>query len=254
MTRLYTTLVFAGLAAVSCTAARTQRTLPGKGNEPPPAAVRGFWTAHGDPSAWKRVAAATFSYRYRPTGSEPEVFFPWVGFRSSDYRHLWVRAESTGEPRRIDVEDASTSADLSPATLCALRRVRYLFSIALASAQGRWEFRQLLTPPDVDMPSILEVAPLAKSAPLGACRLESDPSTGLLDRVIYFGKEPCARAKETVEVRFSDYAEVQGLRVARLRQTGASSEEVADVRLLGREEAERACPLEAEADSAGQTE
>jgi len=150
-----------------------------------------------------------------------------VGFRWDDYRHLWIRPAQAKESCRVDLEAAPGSlaralrenglalADgPSSAAEFALRSVRYFFALPMAAAVGRWEFRNIVSPPDKTAPAVVELAPVTPSAPVGTCFLYRDMQTGLLAKVIY--ELPDGSGGLRV-VRFSKYATIQGIKVAEER-------------------------------------
>lgn len=237
-----TELLLVLLVAAGCAAGRNPHRLPGSGAlEASTARARAFWRAHGGPEAWREHAAVTFSYEVTSLRDGENGSFAEVAFRIEDYDHLWIRREPAGALDRIDLT-RDFELPRSPALGCALALVRYLFSVPLATSRGSWELRQLLAPPDINVPDLLEVVPLAASSPLGACSLEQSDATGLLSRVTYFPRHLFARG-EVRRVQFSGYTEVGGVKVALVRESELFRERLSNVRFLGAREADALLPL-----------
>ncbi len=185
----------------------------------------------------------SFAYSVESLKDAEQARFAEVAFRLDDYRHLWVRKEG---------EDALTRLDLSKplewqgsrAIGCALHTLRYLFSVPVASAWGRWEFRSLLAPSDVITPDIFEAAPLDSSAAVGACRLERNPETGLMSHLTYVPRHPFA-AGELRRVTFDSYVLVGEAHIALIRKSSLFVKELAHVRFLDSAETDQRLELEA---------
>ncbi len=231
-----------GLAAAGsgCGAQAAKATVPSGRDAPWAGAVRTLWAKHGGAEAWRRHTAVTFAYSVEERNGRRTVF-PEVAFRLDDYRNLWVRKDAGAEPRLI-LPDASSEFEGSPALGFALASIRYFFSLPLASSVGRWEFRQLLAPPDVSLPPVLEVLPREPSSPIGPCRLSFDEKSGLVRRVVFTGRHPfVSGGSQTVELDL--YEEISGMQIARLRTGTRLREEVSDIVFLSRGEADSRYPL-----------
>jgi hypothetical protein len=167
--------------------------------------------------------------------------FPEVAFRLDDYKHLWFRKDPGAELRLI-MPDASSEFEGSPALGFALASIRYFLSLPLASSLGRWEFRQLLAPPDVSLPPVLEVLPREPSSPIGPCRLSFGEKSGRVRSVVFTGRHPfVSGGSQTVEL--GAYEEVSGMWIALRRAGTLLREEVSDIVFLSREEADSRYPL-----------
>jgi hypothetical protein len=242
--------------------------------------LRSLWSFHGGAGAALEGGGVRFSYTLRLPEDDFGKLAVEVGFRWDDYRHLWIRPPQAEESFRVDLEAAPESLTRalkesglalpggSPsAAEFALRSMRYFFALPLAAAVGRWEFRNVVSPPDLTAPTVVELAPVTPSAPVGSCFLYRDTQTGLLSKVIY--ELPYGSGGLRV-VRFSRYATIQGIKVAEERTHAVFSgpegrkaqdpffpstpeseaesaflfkEQVSHVVLLNREEARLAFPL-----------
>jgi len=259
-----------------------------------------LWDAHGGREAWIAQGGVRFAYDVRVPSSREEFSFSEVGFRRGDFRFLWVRATQDSERVRValdvppggvydQLQEAGGFALSSTAVGrdgldYALRSVRLLFGLPLATTSGPWEFRSLAwnTNKDAaaeDVPLFLrspEKGPLevvfrGSHAPHGACLLERHPESGKVERIVIRGKHPYVQ-EAIYGVHLEGYEAVQGMAFATRRAQRRLSlaknrrdpfpdsptslealqildEEIADVELLSNEEVDTLFPLPLEDDA-----
>ncbi len=183
----------------------------------------------------------SFSYSVESLRDSEKTLFAEVAFQLDHYRYLWVRKEGEEKLTRLDLS-RMLEWEGSNAMGCALHTLRYLFSVPVASARGRWEFRRLLAPGDVETRDLFEAAPLDSSSAVGPCLLEEDPRTGLLSRLTYLPRHPFALG-EPRWVTFDSYVEVGEARIALLRRSSLFKEELRGVKFLNSTEAARRLEL-----------
>jgi len=206
------------------------------------AVVRAFWAAHADRDAMRKPFAVAFTYEVESLRDGDRARFAKVAFRHDDYQRIWVARNEAS-----DLEEVPLGRDLewegSPGIGCALATIRYLFSVPLGTARGRWEIRRLMTPSDVLHEEALEASPLEPGAAVGTCRLELEEGTSLLESLVYAPRHQFARGSAR-RVRFGRWEVVDGVRVALEREGDLFREALSAVRFLSREEADQLLPLE----------
>jgi hypothetical protein len=205
------------------------RELPLDRDADVPGSVRALWQAHGTARAWRRQAAVSFSYEFRVPDAPGSISFPEVAFRLRDHRYLWIRASPGGEIHRLSLQSepgalAGKIEELFQAGAprnfmaadYALRSIRYFLELPLSTSTGSWEFRTLLAPEGLLGPSPLEVVSLEPSSPHGACLLQLNDRTGILERVLYAARHPFP-GYARCSLALDEYCEVEGMKVARRR-------------------------------------
>jgi hypothetical protein len=278
-------LAFAGISGAGCASgagAGGARSAAGAGERSPAESVlRQLRKAHGGEESWRRHSGVAFRYRVRtPPGDWIEL--PGGAFRLGDFRFLWLENESGGPALRISLEsppgdvaraarEAGGGSAWDGATLesvdFGLRSIRYFFLLPLATCHGRWEYRVLLSPLDVDRSPAIEVVAREPSSPHGPCLLEAGAGSGkLLGKLVYAAKHPFARRGPYL-VEFEGYQDFAGVRIAARRRhhsvkpeetlpppfpEGSApapepclllEEEVSDIRWLDAEGTAALCPL-----------
>lgn len=249
------------------------------------------WAAHGGAARWRDAGAVRFSYAVAPRGASGRRFLGHVAFRIADYRHLWVSTESHPEPLRLDLESPPGAiarqlrrrgVEVPAAEVAvvdfALRSIRYLFQLPLASSVGRWQFRGLVGPPGIPVPALLEVVPQEAGAPLGPCLLHLAHPDAPVASAVYAPLRGVLGG-DLVRVRFDRYEAVDGVLVALERRHAPVGDEgdgepardpfgivtpsdlradpcvlrewIQGVAFVGVEEADRLCPLPEDGVDAG---
>lgn len=176
--------------------------------------------AHSGAGRLASFAGARFRYTVKLANGET-VSLHSVAIRFDDTRYVWTHVPTRSIGTRVDLQHWPAKNEWSLERLeekldFALRTVRVFFEPVSMSAYGRWTFRSLVAPRDVETPNWVEIEPLADSLVRGPYLLHADSETGLLDRIIYRAKHP-RFAGQTHSVAFFDYQEFNGVQIARER-------------------------------------
>ena len=186
----------------------------------------------------------------------------------------WLREPGAAGPHVVDLTPRDLRIHDSALLGMALQSLPATFHLPWALTRGRWELRELLPPPERSESKALELVPLTARAGVGPFRLELDPATGLVRRVLYATQHRAAAGRPAV-LALEGYAPASGIRWAGTRTTTvaeprapvdprdlllaggpeapdgpprkALSETISAVRFLTEEEAEAELPLPGDA-------